>query len=379
MSSKVVVFNSDYDRDFIKENIKKALSYFDLPDFSDKKFLIKPSLLMAQVPEKAITTHPIVMEAIVETLKEKNAKEIYIGDTPGSTLSNITDLYRKTGMEEVSKKTGAKLINLYSAGAITISGNGLVESIPITKFIKEVDYVINVPKLKTHNFMLMTCAIKNLFGLVPGTNKAKMHSLAITPKNFAKILVYICEEVKPLINIVDAIIGMEGEGPSAGNPRRFGKIIVGVDPVAVDTVSSLILGYRPEEIYTNVIAYERGLGEMNLENIEIIGNTTEGLFNKDVKKGKSLHMLADKVPGFVNNIASSLYSRFVKLYPAIEDETCIKCEICANSCPQKAIFLIDNKMIIDYEKCISCFCCHELCPQKAIKLEKNFIAKRIWR
>ncbi|MGB9768117.1 MULTISPECIES: DUF362 domain-containing protein [Dictyoglomus] len=378
MSSKVIVYNAEYEKESLKDKIKRALEYFDLPNFKGKRVFIKPNLLMASSPDKAITTHPTVIEAIIEILKEKEAREIFIGDTPGNTSTNLDHLYRVTGMKEVAERQKVNLVNLYTYGVVNIKSE-VAGNIPLTKFIKEVDYIINVPKLKTHTFMLMTCTIKNTFGLVPGMNKSRMHAIAINPENFAKILVEIFSEVNPVINIVDAIVGMEGEGPSAGTPRKFGKIITGKDPVAVDVVSSLLLGYKPEEIYTNLIAYKKGLGEINIEKIEVIGEEKDKIYNHDVVKVKNFYSLSKNVPAFMGSITSFLYNKLIRQYPVIEDEKCIKCRICENSCPNKAITYDSNKMIIDYKKCISCFCCHELCPQKAIRLEKSLLARRLFR
>jgi len=378
MSTKVVVYNADYDKELLKEKIKKALDYFNLPNLEGKKILIKPNLLMSAPPEKAITTHPILIESLIEVLKEKGVKDIFIGDTPGNTSTNIDHLYRITGLKEVAERQGVNLINLYTYGVINIKSD-IAGEIPITKFIKEVDYVINVPKLKTHTFMLMTCAIKNTFGLVPGMNKSRMHAIAINPESFAQILVDIFKEVNPLINIVDGVIGMEGEGPSAGNPRKFGKLIIGDDAVAVDVISSIILGYSPQEIYTNLVAYKKGLGEIDIEKIEVIGEEKDKLYNHDIAKVKNFYSLTKNLPSFMGNIASFLFNKLIRQYPVINDAKCIKCRICENGCPKKAILLTNNKMVIDYSKCISCFCCHELCPQKAIRLEKSLLAKNIFR
>ncbi len=379
MKSRVFIYNVEYEKEVLIKSIRKAFEGFNLSDFSNKRILIKPNLLMATSPEKAVTTHPSVIEAIIEVLKEKKAKEIYIGDTPGNFSTNMEYLYEITGMKRVSEGTGAKLVNLYKDGIIYISGNNLIDRIPIVKFAKDVDYIINVPKLKTHTFMLMTCVIKNLFGLVPGTNKSKMHAIAINSKNFAEILVDIFKEINPVINIVDGILGMEGEGPSAGTPRKFGKIIIGIDPVAVDTISSLILGYKPEEVYTNVIAYKKGLGEMDIEKIEIIGEEKNKLYNTDVNKVQNLYSFTQRIPKFINIIVPKLYQKLLIQYPLIIEEKCIKCRICEKACPNGAISLIENKMTIDYKKCISCFCCHELCPQKAIEIKKKGLSKILFK
>lgn len=379
MKSKVFIYNVEYDKEALIKSIRKAFEGFNLLDFSNKKLLIKPNLLMAASPEKAITTHPTIIEATIEVLKEKNAKEIYIGDTPGNSSTNMEYLYEITGMKKVAEETGAKLVNLYKNGVINISGNSIVNSIPIVKFAKEVDYIINVPKLKTHTFMLMTCVIKNPFGLVPGMNKSKMHALAINPKSFAEILVSIFKELNTIINIVDGILGMEGEGPSAGTPRKFGKIIIGVDPVAVDAISSLILGYKPEEIYTNVIAYEKGLGEINIEEIEIIGEERNKLYNTDVNRVQNIYSFTQRIPKFISSIAPKIHQKLLNQYPVIIEEKCIKCRICERACPNKAISLIKDKMTINYNKCISCFCCHELCPQRAIGIKRKGLSRFLFK
>ncbi len=379
LKSKVFIYNVEYDKEVLIKSIGKAFEGFNLLDFSNKKILIKPNLLMAKSPEKAITTHPTIIEATIEVLKEKNAKEIYIGDTPGNPSTNIEYLYEITGMKKAAEETGTKLVNLYKNGVINISGNGIVDSIPIVKFAKEVDYIINIPKLKTHTFMLMTCAIKNLFGLVPGMNKSRMHALAINPKSFAEILVNIFKELNPIINIVDGILGMEGEGPSAGTPRKFGKVIIGVDPVAVDTISSLILGYKPEEVYTNVIAYEKGLGEINIEEIEIIGEERNNLYNTDVSRVQNLYSSTQRIPKFISIIAPKIHQKLLNQYPVIIEEKCIKCSICERACPNGAVSLIKDKMTINYNKCISCFCCHELCPQRAIGIKRKGLSRFLFK
>lgn len=377
--SRIAVLECDYDKDLIKENLLKAFDFIGMPNFHKKKVLIKPNLLMPIGPERAVTTHPLLIEVIAEIVKEKKAEEIYIGDTPGNTLSNIENLYSKTGMREVAERTGVKLANFLREGIVNIPNNGgIVEYFPVSKIIEKVDYIINVPKLKTHSFTLMTCAIKNIFGLIPGFNKSRMHAIAPKPKDFSRLLVELFEKIRPNLNIVDAIVGMEGEGPSAGIPRKFGKIIVGYDAVAVDTIASLILGYKPSEIYATLIAYEKGLGEMNLNKIEILGSKVEELYNADVKKLISLHAFTNRIPNFLANLALPIFSRYLKLYPVIMDEKCIKCKICLNSCPQKAIkFNEKEEMEINYKKCISCFCCHELCPQRAIRIEKSWLANKL--
>ncbi|PMQ01112.1 MAG: hypothetical protein CBR30_07570 [Dictyoglomus sp. NZ13-RE01] len=372
MSSKVFVLPiEEYDKSLIKEKLNVAIESFNL-NFKNKKVLLKPNLLMPAPPNRAITTHPIIIESIVETLIDKGAKELLIGDSPGNNRSTVQGLYEITGMKKVAEKTGARLVNFSTEGVIEFTTKNNVK-IPVTKIVKEVDYIINLPKLKTHQLTLMTCAIKNIFGTIPGFNKTKMHTTFPNAKDFSELLVDLFNFVKPALNIVDAIIGMEGDGPSAGEPKKFGKIIVGDDPVAVDTVAGWILGYKPQDVKTTVLAKEKGLGNYEFDKIELIGATWEEIYGRNVKRGKNYYGITLKLPSFPTKLIAPLIEKILKVSPVINDEKCIKCKICMESCPQKAIYLENGKMKINYKECISCFCCHELCPQQAIDLKRLFL------
>jgi len=379
MSKVVVLKCKEYNKEEIKSLIKRGFSLIEKPDIKGKSVLIKPNLLMPAEPEYAVTTHPVLVEAVGEILLELGAKEILIGDSPGNALSNINNLYKRTGMEDLAERTGFKLVNFSQKGIVEVENpGGVVLVLPITKIVKEVGYVVNLPKLKTHNFTLITCAIKNMFGCLPGFNKSKMHALAPSLREFSRLLVEIFEKIKPDLTIVDAIEGMEGDGPSGGTPKRFDKILMSYDSVSIDAVGGWMLGYKPDEILTTKIAQEKGLGTADLDKIEILESSLEELFGYDVKKVKTIYNILGKVPIPILNFLSHRLVKFIKIFPEINDEKCIRCKICLNSCPKNAISEIDGKMKIDYKKCISCYCCHELCPQHAISIKKNRLAERLW-
>lgn len=379
MSKISVLRCEEYKKEEIKSVIKRGFSFIGEPEVKGKSILIKPNLLMPAEPEYAVTTHPTLIEAVGEVLSELGAREILIGDSPGNALSNIDNLYKRTGMEDLAKRTGFKLINFSQEGIVEIKNpGGIVPILPITKAVKEVEYIVNLPKLKTHNFTLITCAIKNIFGCIPGFNKSKMHTSAPSPYEFSKLLVEIFEKVKPDLTIVDAIEGMEGDGPSGGAPRRFNRVLIGYDPVTIDAIGGWMLGYRPEEILTTRIAQEKRLGVADLDKIEILGSSLDELFGYDVKRVKTVYNLVGKIPIPILNFFSKRLIKLIKVFPEINYEKCIRCKICLNSCPEKAISEIDEKIRIDYKKCISCYCCHELCPQHAISIKKNKLAEKLW-
>ncbi|MBC7319711.1 DUF362 domain-containing protein [bacterium] len=380
MSSRIAVLEcTHYDKDEIKRIILKGFEFIGEPEVKDKSVLLKPNLLMPAEPHYAVTTHPTVVEAVGEILVEFGAKEILVGDSPGNALSNIDNLYRRTGMLSLAEKKGFKLVNFSKEGIVEVENpNGVVPTIPLTRIVKTVDYIVNLPKLKTHNFTLITCAIKNTFGTIPGFNKSKFHSIAPSPKEFSKLLVEIFRAVRPSLNIVDAIEGMEGDGPSGGTPRRFNRILMSYDGVAIDTVGGWMLGYKPYEIYTTKIAGDMGLGVSSLEDIEIFGDKLDKLFGADVKRVSTVYNVLEKISSPILSFLSRRLVKLIRIYPEIDDSKCIKCEICLRSCPKGAITRTNSKMTIDYKKCISCYCCHELCPQRAIKIRKNKLAEMLW-
>lgn len=380
MKSKVAVLKCDeYEKDKIKLILSEGFNFIGYPDVKDKSILIKPNLLMPAEPFYAVTTHPVLVEAVGETLLELGAKEILVGDSPGNALSNIENLYQRTGISALEKKKGFRLVNFSKEGIIEIENpRGIVPTIPVSKIIKEVDYIVNMPKLKTHNFTLITCAIKNMFGSIPGFNKSKMHAIAPNPSKFSRLLVEIFLAIKPNLNIVDAIEGMEGDGPSGGTPRKFNRILMSYDPVAIDSIGSWMLGYNPDDIYTTKIARDIGLGGSSLENIELFGAELKELYGFDVKKVSTVYNVTEKLKSPIFTFLAKRLVKLIKIYPEIDDNICIKCEICLRSCPKNAISKVNGKMKIDYKKCISCYCCHELCPQKAINIKKNKLAEFLW-
>lgn len=350
------------------------------------KVLLKPNLLMAEEPERAITTHPEFARAVIKILKGIHCK-VYVGDSPsvfGGQIEDILNVYERTGIKRIALEENVELVTFKErfippflpAGADQAAERaGLIHNpIPLANWIKECDYVVNLPKLKTHSFMVITAGVKNLFGLVPGTAKLEAHKNFYQPEKFAGMLLDIYEIVRPALTIIDAIQGMEGDGPAtSGIKRDFGFILAASDALAADTVLAKIMHLKSQVIYTNQEAMRRKLPAADLDNIEFKGKDAASFGIADIKLPKvSLKQaLAYRLPAPL----AHFLKKMLYFHPKIDSDACRLCEACVKNCPQKTMSNKDGRIVIDYTQCISCFCCQEVCPYAAIGTKKSFLAK----
>jgi len=371
MTSKVsIVRCSSYDSALVLEATRKAIDLIGgAPNFikPQSSVLVKPNLLMAKEPEFGIDTHPEVVRAVIRILKEIDAK-VFVGDSPsvwGEHSERVDEVYEKSGIKSVCEEEKATLVKFDKR-----RWHG---KFPMTTWIDECDYLVSVPKFKTHNLALLTGAIKNLYGLVTGTFKTELHKNYFNAKDFAKILVDIYQEARPDLTIIDGIVAMEGDGPAtSGKLRRQNLLLAGSDCVALDSVLSLIMGVKPDDVLTNKEAQERGLGVSDINSIEILGEGLDTVIGKPFLL-PSTSMLKRKIPKPVIDLAKKL----IKYYPCVEQDNCVLCATCIQTCPNKAISTRKRKIIFDYSKCIACFCCQESCPSSAIRVKKSFFARLI--
>ncbi|MFH1191413.1 MAG: DUF362 domain-containing protein [Candidatus Omnitrophota bacterium] len=341
--------------------------------------LVKPNLLMSKPPECGITTHPEVVRAVIHLLKEIGCK-IVVGDSPsvwGKQSENVEEVYEITGIRKVAQEEGVKLIGF--------DRRRMRDKFPLTAALDECDYLINLPKFKTHEFTLITGAIKNLFGLVSGTYKTELHKNYFAPADFAKILVDIYQEARPALTIIDGVLAMEGDGPAtSGKTRPLNLLLAGSDCVALDTVMAKIMGITQGEVLTTKEAALRNLGESQLSRISIEGEDIDKLNIRPFILPKN-SAKATNLPPIIKKIFKSL----VRYYPYSLHLKCTRCGHCVNVCPKSCIVLSaanrggsavlhggkKNGVRFDYKKCIACFCCQEACPAAAIKVKKSILAK----
>ena len=336
----------------------------------DDRVLIKPNILIAKPPEEAVTTHPSLIEAIIIAVKKAGAVPL-VGDSPGGLVGNVRGHWKVTGIEEVCNRLNVEILNFESSGVYEKRING--NHYHIAKPVLDADFIINVPKIKTHGLTILTCAIKNMYGTIPGLTKVNYHKEAPKPSDFAELVVDIFALSKPSLNIVDGIIGMDGNGPSAGNPKEMGLILASTDAIAVDSLICQILGKNPLKVPTNKNAYERGLGEADINKIKVLGYQPDVI--DDFKWPPNIASSLDMVPSFI----SKGLMRFWWSRPVIDPEVCTKCGKCVKNCPVEALSAGVKIPEFDYPECINCMCCMEMCPEKAVKLEKSMLSKLLSR
>lgn len=381
MSQVALIACPDYRTEDVGRAVAQALAHLGgIERFvrPGQKVLLKVSLLMPAKPEEAVTTHPEIVRAVVREVQKAGGRPL-IGDSCGSTYADMAEAYRQAGYARVAEETGAELVNFSRSGTKLFTGlaNPHLPEVHLFKTAVEADAVIDLPKLKTHGLTLMTGAIKNLYGCVPGHYKARGHACAPRPADFAAFLVDIYGIIRPQLTIMDAVWGMEGAGPSGGKPRRIGLVLASPDAVAVDALGGWLIGYEPDEIETTRLAAERGLGESDPTKITYLGEDPAAWRIKDFKKTGTAGRLLQKLPGPILRLAKPLIERF-KVRPRIMAKKCAKCLICVESCPVRAIRPPDDRHPvpeIDYQGCISCFCCQELCPNRAVEISKPWLLK----
>jgi uncharacterized protein (DUF362 family)/NAD-dependent dihydropyrimidine dehydrogenase PreA subunit len=321
---------------------------------------------MAKEPESGVDTHPEVVRAVIKILKEIDSK-ILVGDGPsvwGNQIENVDEVYRRTGIKSVCREEGVELVNF--------DNRRWRGKFPLTTWLDNCDYLVSIPKFKTHDLTILTGAIKNLFGLVSGTYKTELHKNYFELDSFSKILVDIYQEAKPALTVVDGIVAMEGDGPAtAGKLRDLNLLLAGSDCVALDSIMALIMGLEPLDIATTKEASARGLGEADIDSIEVCGEKLEEVIDAPFLLPTT--SIKKKIPRPIINLAKKL----IKYYPCVEQDNCVRCAACIQACPNKIISLKDNRIVFDYAKCISCFCCQEACPNSAIKVKKSILAKII--
>ena len=254
--TKVSVVKCDsYDEKAVYEAVKKSLSDigFDFNKIKDRNILIKPNALSQQPPEKAITTHPSIVDAVIKIIKPYT-KNITIGESSGFYKEGGTKRSLKVaGIEDVAKKNNVELISFDIAGPEIVKDKDavLLKKIQIAKPVLEADFVVSLSKLKTHMLTKYTGAVKNLFGTIPGGIKQSYHLIGHNEERMCQLLLDIYQNIKPGLNIIDGILGLEGEGPgSAGIPRKANTIIASENAIAADIVGQRTMGYNPKKIYT---------------------------------------------------------------------------------------------------------------------------------
>ncbi len=353
----------------VETELRNILPSFEVFNgLKGKKILLKINLLTYAYPEEAVTTHPEFVRALIRIFKSIGCT-VLVGDSPSeSGRSFLEKVYKLSGIKKICTEENVLLVDFIEEVAMKNEKNKIGKIFPVSKVVKEVDYIINVPKLKTHGLTYITCGVKNLFGVIPGVKKGEYHLRLKTLSHFSAFLVDIAQTLRPALTIVDGVLAMEGNGPRNGRGRLTNLILISEDVFSLDWVASEIIGLKPALVPTNKEAYLRGL--VNPSDIEITGVSLKEAEIKDFEK---IHKPVTPLPlpGFIN----SFLENYVAGKPYIDENVCNKCLTCVKNCPASAIAKIDNKVEIDRKKCIKCYCCAEFCPNGAVEIKYTRLSR----
>ncbi|MEE9258767.1 MAG: DUF362 domain-containing protein [Nitrospinaceae bacterium] len=235
-----------------------------------QKVLLKPNLLRGFPPERCVTTHPVVMEAVCRTLKDYSVGQIDISDSPA--MGSLPAVARQAGYEPLVKRYGVRILPLSDPLPLVTEDN--IAHLKIAGSIREYDHIVNLPKFKSHCQMTLTHSIKNLFGLVIGKRKPVLHCLVQNDKvKFGRMLIDIARQVNPSLTIVDGIEAMQGSGPINGTPYPLGILAAGRDLTAIDRILAEIVQVPLEQVFALTAARQKNFGNFDLENIELAGES----------------------------------------------------------------------------------------------------------
>ena len=324
------------------------------------KVLLKPNLLQTKPIEKAVATDPAVIEAVLKLCKKQKCK-IYLGDSPGYQTSE--QAYKYYGLDKLAVKYNATLVDFKDSKELLYPEGKVMKHFTLPKLLDDIDLIINLPKLKTHGMALYTGAIKNLYGLMFGFKKSALHFTFAKPSLFFGMVVDLYNLVNPQLNIMDAVIGMEGNGPGSGDPRKIGYIISSKNALALDKVATKMINL--DHVPMLEIA-----DKINPVKPEIVGDELKVI--KDFKQ--VAHYVS--VTFFLPNFLSRYIRKITRSKPIIQDN-CIGCGVCVKVCPAHAISIKNKKATINYKKCIRCYCCHEMCPHDAVELKKSLFKRLV--
>jgi len=363
--AKVAIIRAqEYDRAQIRSALEQGLALIGgwnhLIKPGDDVFVKINHLSPPSPPERAIVTHPVFVEAVLDLLKETGAAITVGDDIPASD----EDGFRISGYRAMCERAGVKLVNLKQSGFVRVRCNGhRLETIFLAKAVADADVVINLPKLKTHSLTLFTGGVKNLYGTIPSGLRTRFHGEYPRLDDFCQVLVDIFATAKPMLTIMDGIVAMEGEGPAGGKPRNLGLILASQDAVALDAAAGRIIGLDPTEVLTTRIAHERGLGVGDLRNIEVVGERIESVSLPDFSlPASAAGQFVNRLPRFL----SQFLVRLLSIRPQVVTQNCVGCAACQNACPVGAIVVRKGKAKIGRSMCIQCMCCHEVCRYNAI-------------
>jgi uncharacterized protein (DUF362 family)/ferredoxin len=369
----------EYDSELVYQAVKKGvdllggIAAFVKPG---EKIVMKPNVLIWSDPDKCVTTHPVVFQAVGRLLKEASAMVFY-GDSPsfGGCEFNM----KRAGLKQIGDALGFTLADFDHGREVSHKTALLNKKFVIANGILDADGVIGLPKLKTHGLTRFTGAIKNQFGCIPGFLKGQFHAKMPNPDDFAAMLVDINTLIRPRLYIMDGIMAMEGNGPRGGKPRKIGVMLFSRDPIAMDSIACKMINLNPEFVPTARPGEKAGLGTYHYENIEVVGDSLASFIVKDFQ------VVRQPPTPAASGVMRTLLKNRITPRPSINAKKCTGCGTCINMCPVGPTALdwiqmeVGKKPQYNYNNCIRCYCCQETCPEGAITIRTPLLGKLFFR
>jgi uncharacterized protein (DUF362 family)/NAD-dependent dihydropyrimidine dehydrogenase PreA subunit len=354
--AKVMIHPATYEN--VHKAVVRVFEIFTLK-LKGKKVFIKPNVLRASEAKEGIVTNPAVLRAVVDQVESMGPASIVVGDNPGLfSYGANEEAFKRTGLMEASK---GYYQNIGNDPQQVGFNPDFMPFVSLSRIVLDADIIISLPKFKTHGLTVMTGAIKNSYGFLPGAQKARLHRIAGSPERFHEMIVDVFRLRVPDLFIVDAVVGMEGNGPACSDLRDIGLILASDNAVALDAVIARMMGCDPGRLRFLQKAKEAGLGDYERSTIEFIG-TFKRL--RDFK----LPPLGGEAISHNENAQAMIHSKTL-LRPQADPDLCTGCGSCVSQCPASALSMDDHIPQVDPDKCIACFCCQEICPAKAISLK----------
>ena len=372
MAEVALIRCESYDYHEVKSAVERGLTLLGgILRFAraGEKILLKPNLLSAAPPEECVTTHPSVFKAVAESLINAGAVLTY-GDSPA--MGGMEKAARRSGIQDAAEALGVRIADFQHGRSISFPEGQQNKQFTIAEGVLASDGLISLPKFKTHGLTIITGAIKNQFGCIPGFNKGEFHVKLQDVALFSRMLVDLNRYLKPRLFVVDAITAMDGNGPRNGRPKQMNALLLSTDPVALDATASRLIGLDPEAVPTTRSGQQMGLGTFHLEDIHLLGDDFAGLRVDGFNVGRKKELMDFKS----QRIRHMLVPR-----PQIDPDRCVKCGICVKMCPVKPA-VVDwrgedhsHPPVYDYDRCIRCYCCQEVCPENAISLHTPWLGR----
>ncbi|MBN1593903.1 MAG: DUF362 domain-containing protein [Candidatus Coatesbacteria bacterium] len=340
-------------------------------DLAGKRVLLKINHLNGTAPEASANTHIEFTRAVIRHLKSRGIA-LFVSDSAGP-LEDTLGCFKRSGYSQMCDEEGVELVPLSRDGyeRIDLPDGRQIKSILVSRLLMEAELVISLPKIKTHVQTVFTGAVKNFFGAIPLAERRRLHRLN-KYERFSESIVDLYSLFSGGIAIMDGVVGMQGNGPSSGAPRKLGALIASRNAANLDVVACSLIGLSSGRVHTVKDTIARGMA-LPLDEIEVLGDPISELrtpFDIPMRLLLRANPLIERATDVILGVHSSAL--------IVLKDRCTRCGHCQNICPVGAI-TIDKCCRIDYSKCIKCYCCFEVCPYDAILRKQPFLGRIVSR